>query len=99
MLDQLSNDVFCAGSNYVWTWETNRVLREVVTSAGGRILAERLLELGETAVDHIVREIIERRAPVVFNTLVGESSYALMRALHAASVRAGISIPMLSCSL
>jgi branched-chain amino acid transport system substrate-binding protein len=99
MLEHVSSDVFCAGSNYVWTWETNRVLREIVTSAGGRILAERLLELGETAVDHIVAEIIDRKPPVVFNTLVGESSYAFMRALHKASTRAGISIPMLSCSL
>ena len=99
MLDQLSNDVFCAGSNYVWTWETNRVLREIVTSAGGRVLAERLLELGETAVDHIVGEIIDRKPPVVFNTLVGESSYVFIRALHAATTRAGLTIPMLSCSL
>lgn len=99
MLENISRDVFCAGSNYVWTWETNRVLREIVTSAGGRILAERLLELGETAVDHIVDEILDRRPPAIFNTLVGESSYVFMRALHAASVRAGLSIPMLSCSL
>jgi branched-chain amino acid transport system substrate-binding protein len=99
MLKHIATDVFCAGSNYVWTWETNRVLREIVTGAGGRILAERLLELGETSVDHIVREIIDRRPPVVFNTLVGESSYAFMRALQAASVRAGISMPVLSCSL
>jgi branched-chain amino acid transport system substrate-binding protein len=99
MLDQIADDVFCAGSNYVWTWETNRVLREIVGSAGGRILAERLLELGDTAVDHIVHEIIDRKPPVVFNTLVGESSYAFMRALHAASLRAGLSIPVLSCSL
>jgi urea transport system substrate-binding protein len=99
MLEHIATDVFCAGSNYVWTWESNRVLREIVTSAGGRILAERLLELGETAVGHIVGEIIDRKPPVVFNTLVGESSYAFMRALHAASLRAGISIPMLSCSL
>jgi len=99
MLENISSDVFCAGSNYVWTWETNRVLREIVTSAGGRILAERLLELGETAVDHIVREIIERRPPAIFNTLVGESSYAFMRALHRASARAGLSLPVLSCSL
>src|SRR6202051_4140074 len=99
MLECIATDVFCAGSNYVWTWETNRVIREIVTSAGGRILAERLLELGETAVDHIVREIIDRKPPAVFNTLVGESSYAFMRALHAAATRAGLSIPMLSCSL
>jgi branched-chain amino acid transport system substrate-binding protein len=99
MLDHIASDVFCAGSNYVWTWETNRVLRELVASAGGRLLAERLLELGDTSVDHIVSEIIDRKPPAVFNTLVGESSYAFMRALHAASVRAGVSIPMLSCSL
>jgi urea transport system substrate-binding protein len=99
MIDQIADDVFCTGSNYVWTWETNRVLRDIVGSAGGRILAERLLELGETAVDHIVNEIIDRKPPVVFNTLVGESSYAFMRALHAASLRAGLSIPVLSCSL
>ena len=99
MLEHVASDVFCAGSNYVWTWETNRVLREIVTSAGGRILAERLLELGETTVDHIVKEIIDRKPPAVFNTLVGQSSYAFMRALHEASARAGLSIPMLSCSL
>jgi urea transport system substrate-binding protein len=99
MLEHIASDVFCAGSNYVWTWETNRVLREIVTSSGGRILAERLLELGETAVGHIVNEIIERKPPVVFNTLVGQSSYAFTRALHHASSRAGLSIPMLSCSL
>jgi len=99
MLEHIARDVFCAGSNYVWTWETNRVLRELVASAGGRLLAERLLELGDTSVDHIVSEIIDRHPPAVFNTLVGESSYSFMRALHAASTRAGISIPMLSCSL
>jgi urea transport system substrate-binding protein len=99
MLENISSDVFCVGSNYVWTWETNRVLREIVTSAGGRILAERLLELGETAVDHIVKEIVDRRPPAIFNTLVGESSYAFMRTLHQASARAGLSLPVLSCSL
>jgi branched-chain amino acid transport system substrate-binding protein len=99
MLDHISGDVFCVGSNYIWTWEMNRVIREIVTSAGGRVLAERLLELGETTADHIVREIIDRKPPAVFNTLVGESSYAFMRALHAAATRAGLTVPMLSCSL
>src|SRR3954451_9787144 len=99
MLDFPSSDVFCVGSNYVWTWETNRVLREIVTGTGGHILAERLLELGETAVDHIVKEIVDRTPPVVFNTLVGESSYGFMRLLHAATVHSGQTIPVLSCSL
>src|SRR3982074_3674007 len=99
MLDHISSDVFGVGANYVWPWETKRVLREIVTSAGGHILAERLLELGETAVDHIVKEIVDRKPPVVFNTLVGESSYVFMRLLHAATLRSGLTIPVLSCSL
>jgi urea transport system substrate-binding protein len=99
MLDHIAGDVFCVGSNYVWTWETNRVMREIVTGAGGSILAERLLELGETTVSHMVEEIVARKPPVVFNTLVGESSYAFMRALHRATAKAGLTIPMLSCSL
>ena len=99
VLDNLSREIFCVGSNYVWSWETNRVTRELVTAAKGCILAERLLELGESAVGHIVDEIIRRRPPVVFNTLVGSSSYDFIRAFHAATRSAGLDIPMLSCSL
>jgi branched-chain amino acid transport system substrate-binding protein len=99
MLGHIARDVFCVGSNYVWTWETNRVMREIVTGAGGHMIAERLLDMGETAVGHIVQEIVKRRPPVVFNTLVGESSYRFIRALHAATTSAGAAIPMLSCSL
>ncbi|MGX9425137.1 MULTISPECIES: transporter substrate-binding domain-containing protein [Bradyrhizobium] len=99
VLDNLSRHIFCVGSNYVWTWETNRVTRELVTAAQGSILAERLLELGESAVGHIVDEIVRRKPPVVFNTLVGSSSYDFIRAFHAATTAAGLEIPMLSCSL
>jgi len=99
MLDHLANDVFCVGSNYVWTWETNRVARELVSGVNGKILAERLLDLGELNVTHIVEEIISRRPPVVLNTLVGASSYAFMRALSAATIRAGVPTTVLSCSL
>jgi branched-chain amino acid transport system substrate-binding protein len=99
VLDNLSREIFCVGSNYVWTWETNRVTRELVSVAGGQILAERLLELGESAVGHIVDEIVRKKPPVVFNTLVGSSSYEFIRAFHAGTKAAGLEIPMLSCSL
>jgi urea transport system substrate-binding protein len=99
MLSNVADEVFCVGSNYVWTWESNRVMREIVAGAGGRIIAERLLELGHTAVGHLIEEIVARRPPVVFNTLVGESSYHFIRALHEATTRAGVTIPLLSCSL
>src|SRR6266852_1221543 len=77
----------------------NHTVVPLVRHMLGHILAERLLELGETAVDHIVKEIVDRKPPVVFNTLVGESSYVFMRLLHAATLRSGLTIPVLSCSL
>lgn len=99
MIETIADEVFCVGSNYVWTWETNRVMREIVGAAGGRVIAERQLDLGDTSVGHVVDEIVARRPPALFNTLVGESSYRFGQALHAALARAGVSIPMLSCSL
>jgi urea transport system substrate-binding protein len=99
MLANVATEVFCVGSNYVWTWETNRVMREIAAGAGGRVIAERLLDLGETSVGHLVDEILKRRPPAVFNTLVGASSYAFFRAFRAATARAGVAIPVLSCSL
>lgn len=99
MLDNLSRDVFCVGSNYVWTWETNRVTRELVTAAGGQVLAERLLEIGEHDVAHIIREIVARRPAVVFNTLIGLSSYRFIREFHEAIKAAKLPTQMMSCSL
>ena len=34
MIETLGTSVYCVGANYLWTWETNRVLQEIVT--GGR---------------------------------------------------------------
>ena len=34
MIRHIGAEVFCVGSNYIWTWETNRVLQEIVTAAG-----------------------------------------------------------------
>ena len=101
MLDRIGSEPYCIGSHYIWTWETTRVLREMLGAAGGHIVAERTLPLGETSVDHIVDEILRLRPSAVFNTLVGQSSYAFFRAYHAARLRDPHRPlpPVLSCSL
>lgn len=99
MIETIGSEVFCVGSNYIWTWETNRVLREIVEAAGGSILGERVIALGDTDIAHLVDAIVEKRPPVVFNTLVGETSYAFFRAWDEARRRHRLEIPMLSCSL
>ncbi|WP_201445434.1 transporter substrate-binding domain-containing protein [Belnapia sp. F-4-1] len=101
MLQHIASSVYCIGSHYIWTWETARVLREMLGATGGHMAAERTLPLGETSVEHVVEEIVRLRPGVVFNTLVGQSSYAFFRAYHAARLRdphASLP-PILSCSL
>src|ERR1700738_3524645 len=40
---------FCVGSNYIWAWENNRILRESITARGGSVLAEACFAGGGTA--------------------------------------------------
>lgn len=69
-------DGFLLGSNYIWGWETNRVARDMITDAGGRVLGERYLPIGETDVGRLIDEIRATRPDFVLNNLIGTSSYA-----------------------
>jgi len=96
-------DAFLLGSNYVWGWEVNRVARDLVTDAGGRVLAERYLPLGDTDVSRLIEEIRALRPSFILNNLIGASSYAFLRA-YAALGREDAAFrpencPVLSCDL
>lgn len=103
MLREFGRRVYCLGSNYIWAWENNRILRGIVHAAGGEVLAEKYHPVGSTDIAHFIREIRATRPSFVFNTLIGESSYAFYRAYTAAGngdPEIGPSrIPVASCSL
>jgi len=103
MLRECGRRVYCVGSNYIWAWENNRILREIVQGCGGTVLAEKYLPVGVTDVDRIIAEIRAARPDFVFNTLIGESSYAFYRAYARAGAEdraLGLTrIPVTSCSL
>jgi branched-chain amino acid transport system substrate-binding protein len=94
---------FCVGSNYIWAWENNRILRESVTARGGSVLAERYFAVGETDFHQAIEAIIEARPSFVFLTLIGTSAYQFFRDFRAACRERGIDqaqdIPVASCSL
>jgi branched-chain amino acid transport system substrate-binding protein len=94
---------WCLGSNYIWAWENNKIMREAVLAAGGAILGERYFAVGETDFDAVIAQILETRPDFVFNTLIGTSAYAFFRRFRAAAVARGIDqareIPVASCSL
>ncbi len=68
------------GSNYIWGWETNRLAREMLCAAGGEVLGERAIAIGDTDIDHLIREIEHKKPDFVLNNLIGESSYAFLKA-------------------
>jgi ABC-type branched-subunit amino acid transport system substrate-binding protein len=94
---------FCVGSNYIWAWENNRILRESVTARQGSVLAERYFIVGETDFRRVIEAIIEARPSFVFLTLIGTSAYQFFRDFRTSCCARGIDqareIPIASCSL
>jgi urea transport system substrate-binding protein len=81
-VSRYDSKLYNVGSNYVWSWEINRIAHEAMQAAGGTVVGERLLPLGDTGVQAIVDDIVEKRPAMVLNTLVGESAYHFYRAWH-----------------
>ena len=94
---------FCVGSNYIWAWENNRIMREELAARGGAIAGERYFAIGDQDFGQVVEAIIAARPDVVFLTLIGTSAYAFVRRFRAACRERGIdqaeTMPIASCTL
>jgi len=80
VVPRFGTDGFLLGSNYIWGWETNRVARDLIADAGGKVLGERYLPIGETDISRLMDEIRVTRPDFVLNNLIGTSSYAFLAA-------------------
>ncbi len=103
ILQQRGRRVFCIGSNYIWAWENNRILREVLVPRGGTIVGERYLPVGDVDLAQVIEAILEAAPDFVFSTLIGTSAYRFFSMFRAACAGREIDqanvIPILSCSL
>lgn len=103
LLDTYGKRAFCVGSNYIWAWENNRVLRECISPRGGKVVAERYVPVGETELAQIIDMIFEEQPDFIFNALIGSSSYAFYeqfrRACHAKGIDQSARYPIACCSL
>lgn len=94
---------YCVGSNYIWPWESTRIMRQILEANGGTVVAERYLPLGVKDVKHIIDEIGDLEPDFIYNALIGESCYAFIEAYSAASARRaalGMPLPIIaSCTL
>lgn len=103
MLRTFGRSAYLVGSNYIWAWENNKIMREAVQDSGGEVVVERYLPVGETDVAAIVNQVLDRRPSFVFNTLIGDSAYAFFRKIRETAIGRGIDqpklVPIASCSL
>jgi len=103
LLENCGSRAYCVGSNYIWAWENNKIMREAVLAAGGMVLAERYFAVGELDFGAVIEQIFDSRPSFVFNTLIGVSAYAFFRAFRRAADIRGIDqsrdFPIASCSL
>lgn len=103
LLQNCGSTGYCIGSNYIWAWENNKIMREAMQAGNGNILAERYFPVGETDFAGVVAQIIDCRPNFVFNTLIGDSAYAFIRSFRRAAAAQGIDqaklMPVASCSL
>ena len=103
MLPTFGRRVYLAGANYIWGWEMNRLAREVVIEAGGEIVGERCLPIGDTDVDRILAEVAARRPDFILSNMLGPSNHAFLRAMQALGRRDPAfrpeRCPVVSCDL
>ena len=103
ILPKYGKRAFLLGSNYIWGWEMNRIARELLAAEDGCVLGERYVALGDVEISHLISEIRETRPDFIFNNLIGDSSYAFLRALRDLGTsdpafRRDV-MPVLSCNL
>ena len=75
--------VYLIGSDYIYPYESNRIMGELVLQRpGSEKLAERYLPLDATEKDYgaIMNDIRDKRPDFIFSTVVGDSTAALYRA-------------------
>ncbi|MFN7024450.1 MAG: transporter substrate-binding protein [Pseudorhizobium sp.] len=91
---------YLVGSNYIWGWEMARIARERIAKAAGTVLGDRYLAVGDTDLDHIIQEIRALKPDFILNSLVGDSSYALLARLAQLKREAQITngVTVLSCN-
>lgn len=75
--------VYLIGSDYIYPYESNRIMRELVLQhPEGEILGERYLPLMATEVDYraVMEDVRNKRPDFIFSTVVGDSTAQLYRA-------------------
>lgn len=81
-LQQKSPQFFHVGSNYIWSWEMDRILRDSIEENSGFLLDTQMLPVNDLNVESIVEKIKVSKPTILLVTLVGNSAYHFYHKLY-----------------
>ena len=78
--------VFLVGSNYVYPYESNRIIADLFLRSGGQVLDEMYvpLDLGSADISRVIDHIRKVKPDVIYSTVVGEGIIPFFQAYKAA---------------
>ena len=82
MLRRHGTRVFMVGSDYIYPYESNRIMADLIAERGGKAVGEHYLALDASLEDYeaIVKRIKQLSPDFVFSTVVGDGTALLHRA-------------------
>jgi branched-chain amino acid transport system substrate-binding protein len=88
LLSAFGNRFLFVGSNYVYPYESNRVMGDFVAQGKGKVLDEIYVPLhpGDKDFDKVIGRIKKTSPDVIFSTVVGAGTATLYRAYRAAGL-------------
>ena len=86
LFQQYGKRVFCIGSNYVYPYESNRIMADLTLQVGGAVVEEIYVPLDAKSADFekTIREIGRTKPDVIFSTVVGRATAVFYEAYHSA---------------
>lgn len=71
---------YLIGSDYVWPWQSHRSIKRYISSAGGHVVGEDFVPLGNYEHEEYLRRIRAARPDAVLVSLIGTDSVVFNRA-------------------
>jgi urea transport system substrate-binding protein len=71
---------YLIGSDYVWPWQSHRAVKKYIAEAGGRVVGEEFVPLGEDNHEAHLERIRAAKPDVVLISLIGTDSITFNRA-------------------
>lgn len=82
MMREFGSRVYMVGSDYIYPYESNRIMSDLLLERGGEKTGERYLKLNAGPEDflEVLKDIKNKRPDFIFSTVVGQATGAFYRA-------------------